>query len=153
VVELKKIRTDLEDLRSELMEYILDEEVAQDLTGHFAKVKLDNEAAYELIMLVVDEIRTNSSLNKSRTAKLIDKTISIKVKTLDKLIEDKAAVATKKSKSGPWWQKITWYDIWKGVGTAIVILIVLVSLYKVVPEAIQALTKDSVSIIEATQKK
>ena len=148
--ELQAIKTDLLALRRELIDYITEDDYAQDLMEKFMDVRDHNPEVYELLVLIYSEFKTDRTLSKKKTTHLINRTIDIKIKTIDNLIIEK----TKRDRAKPWYLKTpSWGDIWKAIATAAVILIFIAGLYKWAPVAMGSFTDDTSHIIDSVKGK
>lgn len=83
----KEIKQELNTLRKELIGYITAQESEQDLMDKFIKVKEHDESTYELILLVYQELKTTHKINKRKLVSILDKTIELKLLTIEQLIE------------------------------------------------------------------
>ena len=81
--ELKTIKSELTELRREIINYINSQESEQDLMDKFIAVKSKDEDVYELIMLIYQELKTANKMHKKKLTNIIDKTIELKIKSLD----------------------------------------------------------------------
>lgn len=84
----KQIKQELNSLRTELINYITAHESEQDLMDKFIKVKEHDESTYELILLVYQELKTTHKINKRKLVSILDKTIELKLLTIEQLIEN-----------------------------------------------------------------
>lgn len=84
----KDIRQELNCLRKELIGYITAQDSEQDLMDKFIKVKEHDESTYELILLVYQELKTTHKINKRTLVSILDKTIELKLLTIEQLIEN-----------------------------------------------------------------
>jgi hypothetical protein len=94
VEELKTIKSDLTELRREIINYINSQESEQDLMDKFIAVKSKDEDVYELIMLIYQELKTYNKIHKKKLTNIIDKTIELKIKSLDTRINESKPTET-----------------------------------------------------------
>lgn len=85
----KEIKQELNNLRKELFNYISSQDSEQDLMDKFIKVKEKDEATYELILLIYQELKTTHKINKKSLFSILDKTLELKLLTIDNMIEEK----------------------------------------------------------------
>lgn len=160
----KKIKEHLQDLRSELMSYINTHDESQDLTDLFIKVKESDQATYELLMLIYQDFKTTHKVNKKKLVTILDKTIDVKIKTIDALIEDKtASTSTQKPKStnvpatidGAISKLISTFtikNVFKVVLLWMMIVAFLFTLYSYDKDAFSAISEESKQWADKTEK-
>ena len=85
----KEIKQELNNLRKELFNYISSQDSEQDLMDKFIKVKEKDEATYELILLIYQELKTTHKINKKSLFSILDKTLELKLLTIENMIEEK----------------------------------------------------------------
>ena len=88
-INYKEIKQELNNLRKDLFNYISSQDSEQDLLDKFIKVKERDAATYELILLIYQELKTTHKINKKTLIAIIDKTIELKIQTIENLIEDR----------------------------------------------------------------
>ena len=84
----KEIKQELNILRKELINYITAQDSEQDLMDKFIKVREKDEATYELILLVYQELKTTHKINKKKLVSILDKTIELKLLTIEQMSEE-----------------------------------------------------------------
>jgi len=154
--DYSQIKHDLEELRNELVDYIASQEDGQDLTEKFIQVRESDVATYELLMLIYQEFKTLQKMNKKKLTGLMNKAISSKIKTLDRLILDQKS-EEKKDKSH---DNITSYilthlsfkNVLKGVGIVMFIIAFLFTLYAINPSAYNAISDDGLQLLDKKEK-
>lgn len=148
--DYKRIKIMLMDLRKELTEYITSSDDTQDLTQNFIKVKESDEATYELLMLIYNEFKTTNKMNRKRLIIILEKALDVKLETIDKLILERASTGGTLNKSiySKILDKITFTNTVKAVGIWMVIVVFLISLYKIDKDAFLTVADKSMQLIE-----
>lgn len=149
--DYKRIKVMLTDLRKDLTEYITSTDDTQDLTRNFIKVKETDEATYELLMLIYNEFKTTNKMNRKRLIGILDKALDVKIETIDKLMLERAgAGGLNKTIYTKVLDKLTFPNVMKAIGIWMVVVVFLVSLYKIDKDAFIAVTDKSIQLIEKT---
>ena len=155
--DFKNIKEELSDIRRDIISYINTQEEEQDLMDKFIKVKEKDEATYELIMLIYQELKTTHKLNKKKLTQIIDKAIEIKIKAIDKIIEDKLNNKLQDNSSGDLVDKfigaLTFKNIVRGVGLWMFIFLFLFTLYSINSDAFTNAHKSIIDTVEVTKER
>jgi hypothetical protein len=161
VNDYKEIKKELSDLRSELIQYINTQETEQDLMDKFIKVKEKDEYVYELVLLIYQELKTTNKMNKKKLTSIIDNVIGMKIRTIDKLIEEKieegnkkvTVTSEKKDVVDKIIDMITFKNIIKGVFVWMFIFLFLFTMYNVNSDAFNASQNSIVGTVNAVNPK
>ena len=155
MTEYKKIKEELELLRTELIDYINSSDDGQDLTEKFIDVRESDLATYELLMLIYQEFKTGNKINKRKLTNILDKSITAKIKTIDNLILESRNKSSKETTtlSNKIINALTFENIMKGVGVFMLLIIFMFTLYTINSEAYtQIISTDGIKLIENVNK-
>jgi hypothetical protein len=151
VEELKNIKSDLSDLRREIINYINSQESEQDLMDKFIAVKGKDEDIYELIMLIYQELKTANKMHKKKLTHIIDKTLELKIKSIDNSIMNftQRPVATQGSVLD---KVLDAKFIAKVVGIAMSVFAFLFIMYTINPQAFNNVKQSIHETVEISKK-
>lgn len=157
----KDIKQELNNLRKELFNYISSQDSEQDLMDKFIKVKEKDEATYELILLIYQELKTTHKMNKKSLFSILDKTIELKLLTIEnmieeKLLEDDETDETKETEPTTIMSKlinaITFKNIVTGVLLWLFSFVVLFTMYNINASAFEKTNKNMWDTVEKTKE-
>lgn len=157
----KDIKQELNNLRKELFNYISSQDSEQDLMDKFIKVKEKDEATYELILLIYQELKTTHKMNKKSLFSILDKTIELKLLTIEnmieeKLLEDEETDETKETEPTTIMSKlinaITFKNIVTGVLLWLFSFVVLFTMYNINASAFEKTNKNMWDTVEKTKE-
>ena len=144
-----KLKDQLEELRIDILNYTNNEIEPQDLREQFYKVKETDPATYELLVLIYDEFQKTHKVNKKQFQEMLDKALTIKTATIDKMILERG-------KFIPWSQRlynfVTWKNTFRLFALWVSILAVLMVLYKIDKEAFDALSNNTFKVFDKVEK-
>lgn len=153
----KDIKQELNNLRKELFNYISSQDSEQDLMDKFIKVKEKDEATYELILLIYQELKTTHKMNKKSLFSILDKTIELKLLTIENiLLEDEETDETKDTEPTTIMSKlinaITFKNIVTGVLLWLFSFVVLFTMYNINASAFEKTNKNMWDAVEKTKE-
>ena len=85
--EIYKARDTIAEMQEQLIDYLAAGEDTQDLTHLFSKLSKENPVAYELMILMYQELQTKAKLDRKRLTKVITSILSQNNLTYDKIIQ------------------------------------------------------------------
>lgn len=84
---IHKAKQTIAEMQEQLIDYLAAGEDTQDLTHLFTKLSLENPVAYELMVLMYQELQTKAKTDRKRLTKVITSILSQNNITCDKLIQ------------------------------------------------------------------
>ena len=84
---INKAKQTVAEIHDQLIDYLAAGEDSQDLTHLFSKLAVENPIAYELMLLMYQELQTKSKLDRKRLTKVISSILNQNNVIYDKLIE------------------------------------------------------------------
>lgn len=139
------LKKQIAELRIDILNYTNNEIETQDLMDHFFKVKESDPATYELLVLIYNEFQMTHKMNKKQFQAIIDKALSIKAGTIEKLMQErrKSLSLTQRLYNFMTWKNVTRvFLLWTAV------LLVLTILYKAEPEVFKELSNNTFKIFD-----
>ena len=85
-------KDNIAEIQEQLIEYLSSGEDTQDLTHLFTKLSTENPAAYELTLLMYQELHTKAKMDRKKITKVITQVLNQSALTYDKLIQHEAAL-------------------------------------------------------------
>lgn len=85
-------KDNIAEMQEQLIEYLSSGEDAQDLTHLFTKLSIENPAAYELTLLMYQELHTKAKMDRKKITKVITQVLNQSTLTYEKLIQHEAAL-------------------------------------------------------------
>ena len=85
--EIYKAKDTIAEMQEQLIDYLAAGEDTQDLTHLFSKLSVENPVAYELMMLMYQELQTKAKLDRKRLTKVITSILSQNNLAYDKIIQ------------------------------------------------------------------
>ena len=85
--EIYKAKDTIAEMQEQLIDYLAAGEDTQDLTHLFSKLSKENPVAYELMMLMYQELQTKAKLDRKRLTKVITSILSQNNLAYDKIIQ------------------------------------------------------------------
>lgn len=82
-----KAKDTIAEMQEQLIDYLAAGEDTQDLTHLFSKLSKENPVAYELMMLMYQELQTKAKLDRKRLTKVITSILSQNNLAYDKIIQ------------------------------------------------------------------
>ncbi len=144
-----KLKSQLDELRTDILNYNSSEAEPQDLMDHFFRVKESDPATYELLVLIYNEFHMTNKLNKKQIQDILDKAFSIKDGTVNKLIQDRPLRAKWPTKI---FNLFTWHNTVRVFLLWISILITLTILYSIEPVAFSKLSDNTFKLLNKVEK-
>ena len=92
-------KKELASTQEQLIDYLSLGDESQDLTHLFVKLKEENPVAFELLMLIYQEINTKSKIDRKRMTKVLTTIINQHHITYDKLIQHDQKINIEKEKT------------------------------------------------------
>ena len=84
---INKAKQTVAEIHDQLIDYLAAGEDSQDLTHLFSKLATENPVAYELMLLMYQELQTKSKLDRKRLTKVISSILNQTNVVYDKLID------------------------------------------------------------------
>jgi hypothetical protein len=84
---INKAKQTVAEIQEQLIDYLAAGEDTQDLTHLFSKLAVENPIAYELLLLMYQELQTKSKLDRKRLTKVIASILNQTNVVYDKLID------------------------------------------------------------------
>lgn len=84
---IHKAKQSIAEMQEQLIDYLAAGEDTQDLTHLFSKLSVENPVAYELMLLMYQELQTKAKMDRKRLTKVITSLLSQNNVTYDKLIQ------------------------------------------------------------------
>ena len=84
---IHKAKQSISEMQEQLIDYLAAGEDTQDLTHLFSKLSVENPVAYELMLLMYQELQTKAKMDRKRLTKVITSLLSQNNVTYDKLIQ------------------------------------------------------------------
>lgn len=84
---INKAKQTVAEIQEQLIDYFAAGEDTQDLTHLFSKLAIENPIAYELMLLMYQELQTKSKLDRKRLTKVIASILNQTNVVYDKLID------------------------------------------------------------------
>lgn len=88
-------KDDIAEMQEQLIEYLSAGEDTQDLTHLFTKLSIENPAAYELTLLMYQELHTKAKMDRKRITKVISQILNQSALAYEKLIQHEVALKNK----------------------------------------------------------
>ena len=88
-------KDDIAEMQEQLIEYLSAGEDAQDLTHLFTKLSIENPAAYELTLLMYQELHTKAKMDRKKITKVISQVLNQSALAYEKLIQHEVALKNK----------------------------------------------------------
>lgn len=88
-------KDDIAEMQEQLIEYLSAGEDAQDLTHLFTKLSIENPAAYELTLLMYQELHTKAKMDRKKITKVISHVLNHSALSYEKLIQHEVALKNK----------------------------------------------------------
>ena len=88
-------KDDIAEMQEQLIEYLSAGEDTQDLTHLFTKLSIENPAAYELTLLMYQELHTKAKMDRKKITKVISQVLNQSVLAYEKLIQHEVALKNK----------------------------------------------------------
>lgn len=85
--EIYKAKDTIAEMQEQLIDYLAAGEDTQDLTHLFSKLSKENPVAYELMILMYQELQTKAKLDRKRLTKVITSILSQNNLAYDKIIQ------------------------------------------------------------------
>lgn len=85
-------KDNISEIQEQLIEYLSSGEDTQDLTHLFTKLSIENPAAYELTLLMYQELHTKAKMDRKKITKVITQVLNQSALTYEKLIQHEAAL-------------------------------------------------------------
>jgi len=131
---LLRAKDELSTIQEQLIEYLTVGEESQDLTHLFAQLRVENPIAYELSLLMYQDFKTKSKIDRKKMAKVITAIIKQNHTTYDKLIQHEQKLIIEKEKT--MFEKLTNPKVLGTIVAAwLVVVLTLTAIYKVSPDA------------------
>lgn len=142
-----KLSNTLEELRIDILNYKNSDDEKQDLMDKFFEVKQVSPETYELLILIYNEFNMTNKTDKKQMIYLLDKALSIKTNTVNKLIREKDQFVS-------WPQKIselmTWQNAKRLMIFWVIFVAILFTIYKIDPNAYLAIEQSFGKVITET---
>ena len=88
-------KDDIAEMQEQLIEYLSAGEDTQDLTHLFTKLSIENPAAYELTLLMYQELHTKAKMDRKKITKVISQVLNQSALAYEKLIQHEVALKNK----------------------------------------------------------
>ena len=88
-------KDDIAEMQEQLIEYLSAGEDTQDLTHLFTKLSVENPAAYELTLLMYQELHTKAKMDRKKITKVISHVLNHSALSYEKLIQHEVALKNK----------------------------------------------------------
>lgn len=88
-------KDEIAEMQEQLIEYLSAGEDAQDLTHLFTKLSIENPAAYELTLLMYQELHTKAKMDRKKITKVISHVLNHSALSYEKLIQHEVALKNK----------------------------------------------------------
>ena len=88
-------KDDIAEMQEQLIEYLSAGEDTQDLTHLFTKLSIENPAAYELTLLMYQELHTKAKMDRKKITKVISQVLNQSALTYEKLIQHEVSLKNK----------------------------------------------------------
>lgn len=88
-------KDDIAEMQEQLIEYLSAGEDTQDLTHLFTKLSIENPAAYELTLLMYQELHTKAKMDRKKITKVISQVLNHNALAYEKLIQHEVALKNK----------------------------------------------------------
>ena len=88
-------KDNISEIQEQLIEYLSAGEDTQDLTHLFTKLSIENPAAYELTLLMYQELHTKAKMDRKKITKVISQVLNQSALAYEKLIQHEAALKNK----------------------------------------------------------
>ena len=88
-------KDNISEIQEQLIEYLSAGEDTQDLTHLFTKLSVENPAAYELTLLMYQELHTKAKMDRKKITKVISQVLNQSALAYEKLIQHEAALKNK----------------------------------------------------------
>ncbi len=88
-------KDDIAEIQEQLIEYLSAGEDTQDLTHLFTKLSIENPAAYELTLLMYQELHTKAKMDRKKITKVISQVLNQSALAYEKLIQHEVALKNK----------------------------------------------------------
>lgn len=85
-------KNNITEIQAQLIEYLSAGEDAQDLTHLFTKLSVENPAAYELTLLMYQELHTKAKMDRKKLTKVITQLLNQSALAYEKLIQHEEAL-------------------------------------------------------------
>lgn len=85
-------KDNIAEIQEQLIEYLSSGEDTQDLTHLFTKLSIENPAAYELTLLMYQELHTKAKMDRKKITKVITQVLNQSALTYEKLIQHEVAL-------------------------------------------------------------
>jgi len=88
-------KDNISEIQEQLIEYLSAGEDTQDLTHLFTKLSVENPAAYELTLLMYQELHTKAKMDRKKITKVISQVLNQSALAYEKLIQHEEALKNK----------------------------------------------------------
>ena len=85
--KIKAAQESINNIQDQLIEYLSAGEDTQDLTNLFSKLSVENSTAYELTLLMYQELHTKSKMDRKKLTKVISQLLQQNHVALEKLVQ------------------------------------------------------------------
>ena len=85
--KIKAAQESINNIQDQLIEYLSAGEDTQDLTNLFSKLSVENPTAYELTLLMYQELHTKSKMDRKKLTKVISQLLQQNHAALEKLVQ------------------------------------------------------------------
>ncbi len=85
-------KDNITEIQAQLIEYLSAGEDTQDLTHLFTKLSVENPAAYELTLLMYQELHTKAKMDRKKITKVISQVLNQSALAYEKLIQHETAL-------------------------------------------------------------
>ena len=97
--QLLKAKQTIFEIQEQLIEYLSSGEDTQDLTHLFSKLSVENPVAYELTLLMYQELHTKAKIDRKKISKVIASILSQNHLTYDRLIQHDVWIHSEEAKA------------------------------------------------------
>ena len=92
---IHKAKQSISEMQEQLIDYLAAGEDTQDLTHLFTKLSIENPAAYELTLLMYQELHTKAKMDRKKITKVISQVLNQSALTYEKLIQHEVSLKNK----------------------------------------------------------
>ena len=140
----------LDELRKDILNYTQSNFETQDLMDQFFKVKQNDEATYELFVLLYNEFQMTHKFHKKQFMEMMDKSLTIKSATISQMKHER-------EKFLPFGTRVmnamTYTNAKRTIIAWMIIMVFLVGLYTANPSAFESISGTVVDVVDEYNEK